>query len=500
MTAGRCARGIIAEPGADFRPGARRVAGRVAYPLHSRGRRKADTNRSDRHVHRLAPRSAEPRSRSALRSVLSFRRGLRRALAEPPAWRQRQRPGPLWLLPRHRGHRQPGAARAASSQEAQENQPLLTGDRLSDRAGSRVEVELADGTLLRVAGDSEVTFDQLADSGDANAAGQPDHPRQRRAAAAQRRCARANPRRHRQRLALPARRRQLPRRDARRDHPAGGAQRLRRGADPPRRRQRRRRRGGLDRGRRRARGARRPAPGTASSAGPRASTTSTARSRWDDDYVDTSLATRPRAWPTTAAGSAQRPSRLAARASAPTGAPTATAAGPTRRAASPGSPTSPGAGCPTTTASWDYTPGWGWAWYPGRTFAPAWVYWYWGPSYVGWVPARLLLALLRPALVRLRRLRLHLGFGFGVHGWAGGSCATSTAGTSSTATTSTTAGWPTARAAAAQLGGRDLPRGIIATGRAASSPASPRRPSEGMRTLANGGARLDQAGRASCPT
>jgi hypothetical protein len=36
--------------------------------------------------------------------------------------------------------------------------------------------------------------------------------------------------------------------------------------------------------------------------------------------------------------------------------------------------------------SWDYAPSFGWVWYPGYRYAPAWVYWYYGPSYVGWCP------------------------------------------------------------------------------------------------------------------
>ncbi|HZI64725.1 MAG TPA: DUF6600 domain-containing protein, partial [Thermoanaerobaculia bacterium] len=35
---------------------------------------------------------------------------------------------------------------------------------------------------------------------------------------------------------------------------------------------------------------------------------------------------------------------------------------------------------------WDYAPGFGWTWFPGRAYSPAWVYWYWGPSYAGWCP------------------------------------------------------------------------------------------------------------------
>lgn len=36
---------------------------------------------------------------------------------------------------------------------------------------------------------------------------------------------------------------------------------------------------------------------------------------------------------------------------------------------------------------WGHAPGVGWFWRPGNTFTPGSVYWQWGPSYVGWVPA-----------------------------------------------------------------------------------------------------------------
>lgn len=35
---------------------------------------------------------------------------------------------------------------------------------------------------------------------------------------------------------------------------------------------------------------------------------------------------------------------------------------------------------------WSFHPSFGWVWYPGYTYSPAWVYWYWGPEWVGWVP------------------------------------------------------------------------------------------------------------------
>ncbi|HEV7427217.1 MAG TPA: DUF6600 domain-containing protein [Thermoanaerobaculia bacterium] len=35
---------------------------------------------------------------------------------------------------------------------------------------------------------------------------------------------------------------------------------------------------------------------------------------------------------------------------------------------------------------WAYEPAYGWVWLPGAAYAPAWVYWMYGPSYVGWAP------------------------------------------------------------------------------------------------------------------
>jgi hypothetical protein len=62
--------------------------------------------------------------------------------------------------------------------------------------------------------------------------------------------------------------------------------------------------------------------------------------------------------------------------------------------------------------SWDYLPNYGWAWQPGRTWAPAWVYWYWGPSYVGWCPTGYYTSYYRNSYSHFRS---------GVYGWAGGS-------------------------------------------------------------------------------
>lgn len=64
--------------------------------------------------------------------------------------------------------------------------------------------------------------------------------------------------------------------------------------------------------------------------------------------------------------------------------------------------------------SWDYLPAYGWVWQPGYVWAPAWVYWYWGPSHVGWCPTGY--------YTRFYGSRFGPGFGFrsGVYGWAGG--------------------------------------------------------------------------------
>ncbi|HEV8579302.1 MAG TPA: DUF6600 domain-containing protein [Thermoanaerobaculia bacterium] len=64
--------------------------------------------------------------------------------------------------------------------------------------------------------------------------------------------------------------------------------------------------------------------------------------------------------------------------------------------------------------SWDYLPAYGWVWQPGYVFAPAWVYWYWGPSYVGWCPTGYYTRYYGP------RFGGGFGFRFGVYGWAGG--------------------------------------------------------------------------------
>ncbi len=64
--------------------------------------------------------------------------------------------------------------------------------------------------------------------------------------------------------------------------------------------------------------------------------------------------------------------------------------------------------------SWDYLPAYGWVWQPGHVWSPAWVYWYWGPSYVGWCPTGYYTRFYGP------RFGHGSGFRYGVYGWAGG--------------------------------------------------------------------------------
>ena len=62
--------------------------------------------------------------------------------------------------------------------------------------------------------------------------------------------------------------------------------------------------------------------------------------------------------------------------------------------------------------SWVPSVRYGWVWRPGYSFAPAWVYWYYGPSYVAWVPV---------GYYSSYYGHYGRGFRYGVHGWAGGS-------------------------------------------------------------------------------
>lgn len=70
--------------------------------------------------------------------------------------------------------------------------------------------------------------------------------------------------------------------------------------------------------------------------------------------------------------------------------------------------------------SWSYSPGYGWLWYPGTAYSPAWVYWYWGSSQVAWTPVGIY-----TTFYGGHHGYGGFGFGFGYHhgiyGWAGGS-------------------------------------------------------------------------------
>ena len=67
---------------------------------------------------------------------------------------------------------------------------------------------------------------------------------------------------------------------------------------------------------------------------------------------------------------------------------------------------------------WDFTPRWGWVWRPGNLYSPAWVSWYWGPAYVGWIPTG------RYPGYYPAPYPGHARFGawsrYGLYGWAGG--------------------------------------------------------------------------------
>jgi hypothetical protein len=368
-------------------------------------------------------------------------------------------------------------------EEAEENMPLVTGDRLWTGATSRVEVVLPDGTLVRVGGNTEVTFDELARSGDGTAggtllyldsgevhvvtdetAGVAEYPR----------------------LDTPAATVYLEGAGSYRIEAAGGTTGVvvRRGfAELVTRRGTTRVGDGQEAW---VDGSERPAVQVAGA--------QSALERWGsvlegeyrraavDRDVDRSLgysASRMNGhgnWVQVDSRRAWRP-RVAADWS------------PYRHGRWQYTPSGltwvsyePWGWVPYHYGSWDHVPNWGWVWYPGRAYAPAWVYWYWGPSQVGWCPIGY--------YYRLYGSRgygyghdWHGGFRFGVHGWAGGradrwnrwnfvDCRYLNDRRLSHHTR-----W------AHQLGVADLPRGVIATDTRGMRPAIATRPNYGMRTL-----------------
>ena len=63
----------------------------------------------------------------------------------------------------------PGGSLDADERGLTLNAPLLAGDRISLDAGSRVEIALADGNVVRLGSGSVVTLDGLAEGDEANA-------------------------------------------------------------------------------------------------------------------------------------------------------------------------------------------------------------------------------------------------------------------------------------------------------------------------------------------
>ena len=66
---------------------------------------------------------------------------------------------------------------------------------------------------------------------------------------------------------------------------------------------------------------------------------------------------------------------------------------------------------------WGYDATWGWLWFPGISYAPAWVYWMYGPGYVGWIPMGWY-DCYRPYYAWAYQPYARFGFGFN-YGWFG---------------------------------------------------------------------------------
>ena len=66
---------------------------------------------------------------------------------------------------------------------------------------------------------------------------------------------------------------------------------------------------------------------------------------------------------------------------------------------------------------WAFESAYGWVWLPGASYAPAWVYWMYGPSYIGWAPMGWYVCY-RPYYDWAYRPYARAGFDFG-GGWSG---------------------------------------------------------------------------------
>ena len=64
---------------------------------------------------------------------------------------------------------------------------------------------------------------------------------------------------------------------------------------------------------------------------------------------------------------------------------------------------------------WAFNAGYGWVWLPGYAYSPAWVYWMYGPGYVGWAPAGWY-DCFGPYYGWAYRPYARVGFGFGFYG------------------------------------------------------------------------------------
>jgi hypothetical protein len=147
---------------------------------------------------------------------------------------------------------------------------------------------------------------------------------------------------------------------------------------------------------------------------------------------------------------------------------------------------------------WDYAPGWGWVWYPGPVYTPASVFWYWGPSYVGWVPG--------PYYTHYYWPSYYPSWGFGFHysvfGWAGGRphhwnqwtfCEHRNLGRHRGPQPTPHGSHYFSGAQLANRGGlQEIPRGVIASDTRALTPDLWNRPTDAMRALA--ASRVDAAG------
>jgi hypothetical protein len=380
-----------------------------------------------------------------------------------------------------------------STVAAQENQPLLTGDQLWTGRGSRVELVLADGTILRVAGDSQLRFDRFAYSGDAS--GDANLLTLERGELQLVTTGRADTRIDTDNATVYVRDSGSLRVESRNDTTLvvvrrGAAElRTRRGATAVREDEEAWVEG-------------EEAPevdnaGTWDGLERWASTLDDQyrRARWDDDYVDSSLgysAVRMAdygSWVTYSnrrywrprVGSDWSPYRHGRWGYTPSGLTWISY--------------EPWGWVPYHYGSWDYAPGFGWIWYPGRTYAPAWVYWYWGPSQVGWCPIGYYSHFYGPRFYAGFGYDFH--FGFGVHGWAGGPYRNWNRWNFVPCRNLYDPRLAYFTRSASQLGAagvRELPRGIISTYTRGLRPGVATRPSGGMQMLATGGVRMGDSG------